>query len=72
MPSKRIISYIVFITNKFSKQYGLPMNKAFIFLASNGVTQFLVENYEVEHQLSPDDVIEDMALIAQKNGGVLV
>jgi len=71
MPNKRIISYIVFITNKFSKHYGLPMNKASLFLANYGVIQFLDENYEVEHQLSPDDVIEDMALIAQKNGGVL-
>ena len=47
------------------------MNKAFIFLANYGVIQFLYENYEVEHQLSPDDVIEDMTLIAQKNGGIL-
>ncbi|MDR0948876.1 MAG: DUF3791 domain-containing protein [Lachnospiraceae bacterium] len=41
-------------------------------MSQYGGIAFLTEHYEIEHTLSLDDAIDDLILICQKNGGVLV
>ena len=69
---KKAISYIVFIVSEFSKEYSLPLHKAFAYLADYGAIRFIDENYDAEHLLSTDEVVEDMYAISRKNGGTLV
>ena len=33
--------------------------------------EFLKENYEVEHTLSFDNVVEDISILCRRNGGIL-
>ncbi len=34
--------------------------------------EFLKENYDVEHTLSLEDALDDMLMICEKNGGMLI
>ena len=69
---KKAISYIVFIVSEFAKEYSLPLHKAFAYLADYGAIGFLAENYDAEHLLSTDEVVEDMYVISRRNGGALI
>jgi len=66
---KKEIGYVVMCVNEFAKKYGFALPEGFDFLFQFGGIQFLKENYEVEHLLALDDVLEDLATICRKNGG---
>jgi len=72
MTDKKAIAYIVFIVSEFAKEHSLSLNNAFSYLAEYGAIRFLDENYDAEHLLSTDEVVEDMYAISRRNGGVLV
>ena len=49
----------------------LTKKEAFLYLYANKAIAFLKEHYDIEHTLSIDDAVEDMAEICCQNGGIL-
>jgi hypothetical protein len=69
---QNIIDYMVVCVNEFAEKFRVNYKQAFNYLNNHNTIKFLLENYEIEHTLSIDDAIEDMAIIARKNGGNLI
>lgn len=69
---QKIIDYLVVCVNEFSDKFSVGYKQAFNYLNKYKSISFLLENYEIEHTLSINDAIEDMAIIARKNGGELM
>ena len=65
----RIIDYIVACVNDFADRHKLSYKAALKYLTQYGALDFLEEQYEVEHTLPFDEVLEDMAAICANNGG---
>lgn len=63
--------YAVSCVSEFAARHDITQKEAFRFLYKYGAIAFLKEDYEVEHTLSYDDVMEDMLAICRRNGGVL-
>ena len=68
---ERQVSYIVAVISDFAEHYGLSTPQAYRYLARYKGIEFLEEFYDVEHTLSFEDVVSDVALYCRKNGGTL-
>lgn len=66
-----ILDYIVVCISEFASRYEMHMRDAYIYLSQNKGLEFLKEFYDVEHTLSFDDVLDDLAAICRKNGGTV-
>ncbi|WP_090088939.1 DUF3791 domain-containing protein [Clostridium uliginosum] len=69
---QNIIDYMVVCVNEFAEKFHVNYKQSFNYLNKHNAIKFLLENYEIEHTLSIDDAIEDLVIIARKNGGYLV
>lgn len=67
----RKVSYIVALISDFAERFGLTTPQAYRYLALYKGIDFLDEFYDVEHTLSFDDVVKDVALLCRNNGGAL-
>ena len=65
-----LLNYIVVCISEFAGRYNMSMKDAYIYLTQYQGIAFLKEFYDVEHTLSFDDVIDDVAAICRRNGGV--
>lgn len=63
--------YAVSCVSEFAARHNMTQKEAFRFLYKYGAIAFLKEDYDIEHTLSYDDVMDDMLTICQKNGGTL-
>lgn len=63
------IHWSVICVNEYAKYKELTPKAAFNYLYKHGGIDFLKEHYEAEHQLSFDDVVEDLEIICQRNEG---
>ena len=70
--SSDVIHYIVMSLGMFARQYNLTKKEACNYLSRFKGLDFTIRNYEVEHQLSLQDCVDDMAAICQRNGGLVV
>lgn len=68
---KKQSDYAVSCVSEFAARHNITQKEAFQFLYKYGAIAFLKEDYEIEHTLSYDDVMDDMLAICQRNGGVL-
>ena len=68
---ERKVSFIVALISDFADRYGLSTPQAYRYLALFKGIDFLDEFYDVEHTLSFDDVVKDVALLCHNNGGAL-
>lgn len=66
-----LLNYIVVCISEFASRYKMHMKDAYIYLSRNKGIEFLMEFYDVEHTLSFDDVLDDLAVVCRKNGGTL-
>lgn len=64
-----LLNYIVVCISEFASRYGMHMRDAYLYLTRYQGIDFLKEFYDVEHTLSFDDTIADLAAICRKNGG---
>lgn len=69
--SPNVIHFIVMSMGLFARQYNLTKKEACNYLSRFKGLAFSIDNYEVEHQLSMQDCVDDMAAICLKNGGAL-
>lgn len=65
------IHYIVMCLGMFARQFKLTKREACNYLSRFKGIDFVLRNYEAEHQLSLQDCVNDMAAICQKNGGAV-
>ena len=68
---KKKIDFTVACVNEFAQQYNLSIQEAFRYLFQFKGIAFIKENYEVEHTLDFETIIEDLGILCRKNGGVL-
>lgn len=69
---RKQINYAVACVSEFAHKHNLAIKEAFQYLFDYKAIEFLKENYDIEHTLSFEDVLEDMLLICKRNGGSLV
>lgn len=63
------IHYIVMSLGMFARQHNLTKREACNYLSRFKGLEFTINNYEVEHQLSLQDCVDDMAAVCRRNGG---
>ena len=68
---KKEIAFMVACVNDFARKHNLSVKSSFQYLFKYKGIQFLSENYEVEHILPWDVVIEDLTILCGRNGGRL-
>lgn len=66
-----IVNYLVVCVNEFATRFNLSSKEAYNYLSRHNGISFLIENYEIEHTISLEDVLDDMVIICRKNGGTL-
>ncbi len=64
-----LLNYIVVCISEFASRYNMPIRDAYIYLTKYRGIDFLKEFYDVEHTLSFDEAIDDLATICRRNGG---
>lgn len=68
---KQMTDYFVICVNEFAKHFGIKPKDSFFYLDKHKGLDFLEEYYDVQHTLSFDETVENLALICRKNGGDL-
>lgn len=66
-----MLNYIIVCISEFAGRYGMHMRDAYLYLTKYKGIEFLKEFYDVEHTLSFDDAIDDVASVCRKNGGMV-
>ena len=69
--NKRKIAYTIACVNEFAHMQNIGIKEAFQYLFQFKGIEFLKENYEIEHTLSFDTVLEDLIILCKKNGGTI-
>jgi len=69
---KNVIAFMVMCINEYAKRYDMTSKEGYLYLKKYKGIDFLIENYEAEHTVGIDDVIEDLTQVCANNGGVSV
>ena len=65
---KRKIGFTVACINEFASKHELSIKEAFQYLFQFKGIAFIKENYDVEHTLDFETVLEDIGILCQKMG----
>ena len=68
---KKQINYTVACVNEFARKHHISGKEAFQYLFMFKGIAFIKENYEAEHTLSFDTVLEDLCILCRRNGGTI-
>ena len=68
---KRKIGFTVACVNEFANRHKLSSKEAFQYLFRFKGIAFIKENYDVEHTLDFDTILDDLGILSKKNGGTL-
>ena len=63
---KKEIGFTVACINEFAQHYNLSIQEAFRYLFQFKGIAFIKENYEVEHTLDFETIIEDLGILCRK------
>ena len=63
------MQYISSIISLFAKAADLLAKQAFFYLNRFGGIDFLLDCYDIEHTLPPDDTVEALQIVCVRNGG---
>ena len=66
-----VIEYLVCVIGAFARQFSLTNAQAYKYLRRYEGLAFLMKHYGVEHTLSIEDAVEDIAIICNRHGGAL-
>ncbi len=64
-----VIHYMVMSLSLFANKHHISRKDACNYLTRFKGFRFVLDNYEVEHQLSLHDCVDDMTAICKRNGG---
>lgn len=68
---KKMINFTVVCVNEFARKHNLSIKESFQYLFQFKGIEFIKENYDAEHLLSFDTIIEDIYVLCKRNGGTL-
>lgn len=68
---RKLINYTVACVNEFARENNISVKEAFQYLFSYDGIEFIKENYDIEHTLSFETVVEDLSVLCRRNGGNL-
>ena len=68
---KRKIGFTVACVNEFATKYDLSIKEAFQYLFRYKGIAFIKENYDIEHTLDFETILEDLGILCKNNGGTL-
>ena len=68
---KRKIGFTVACVNEFATRHKLSAKEAFQYLFQFKGIAFIKENYDVEHTLDFDTILDDLRILCKKNVGTL-
>ena len=68
---KRKIGFTVACVNEFANKQDLSIKDAFQYLFRYKGISFIKENYDVEHTLDFETILEDLGILCKNNGGTL-
>ena len=71
MNKSHILAYIIAVISEFGVAHGLTPQQSYRYLNRYRGLDFVERNYEVEHTLSFQDVVEDLTIYCQRNGGAI-
>lgn len=54
--------------NEFARKYNLSVQEAFRYLFHFKGIDFIKENYDVEHTLDFETILEDLGMMCRRNG----
>ena len=66
---KKKINYTVVCVNEFANRFNIASKEAFVYLYDHKGIEFIKEHYDIEHTLSLDDAVDDLAMVCRNNGG---
>lgn len=66
-----VLEYIVVCISEFASRHGMHMRDSYLYLSKYKGIDFLKEFYDVEHTLSFNETMEDVAAICRRNGGAI-
>jgi hypothetical protein len=66
------IAFIIAVVSEFASAFSLNPQQAYRYLDRFKGIDFVDKFYNVEHTLSFNDVVQDLAIYCRKNGGGLV
>ena len=69
---KRKIGFTVACVKEFANKHNLSAKEAFQYLFQFKGIAFIKENYDVEHTLDFETILEDLEILCKKNGGTLL
>lgn len=69
---KRKIGFTVACVNEFANKHNLSVKEAFQYLFQFKGIAFIKENYDVEHTLDFETILEDLEILCKRNGGTLL
>ena len=68
---KRKIGFTVACVNEFANKYDLSIEEAFQYLFRYKGIAFIKENYDIEHTLDFETILEELGILCKNNGGTL-
>lgn len=68
---RKKINFTVVCVSEFAKKNNISIREAFRYLFHFEGISFIKENYDIEHTLDFETVLEDLKLLCRKNGGAL-
>ena len=63
------LEFIVACVGEFALRYGLSNPASYSYLRRFSGIEYLLKHYEAEHTLSIDEVVDDLQVLCQRNGG---
>lgn len=68
---KKRINFTVVCVSEFAKKNNISIREAFRYLFQFKGISFIKENYDIEHTLDFETILEDLGILCQRNGGTL-
>lgn len=65
---KKKIGFTVACVNEFARKYNLSVQEAFRYLFHFKGIDLIKENYDVEHTLDFETILEDLGMMCRRNG----
>ena len=69
---KRKIGFTIACVNEFARKYQISSKEAFQYLFKFKGIAFIKENYDVEHTLDFETVLEDLGILCKKKWGYIM
>ena len=68
--AKAVTRFLAFCVERFKLRHGLDGLTVGVSFAANGIFKFLSDNFEVEHGLDAEQIVDDIDIIMRRKGAL--